>query len=53
MPDHEELEQLVTERIDEHLDPWEISRLHEMEDARKYDPWEVNHEHEGEAPGMG
>lgn len=39
MPDREELEQLL-ERMDEHLDPWEISRLHQMLDAEKRDPWE-------------
>lgn len=39
MPDREELEQLL-ERMDEHLDPWEISRLHEMADAEGKDPWE-------------
>lgn len=39
MPDREELEQLL-ERMDEHLDPWEISRLHEMLDAEERDPWE-------------
>ena len=39
MPDREELEQHVTERMDAHLDPWEISRLHEMLDAEEKDPW--------------
>lgn len=38
MPDREELEQLL-ERMDEHLDPWEISRLHQMLDSETDDPW--------------
>ena len=54
MPDHEELEQLVTERMDDHLDAWEISRLHQMMDAQKNDPWkEVEDGDSGEAAGLG
>ena len=52
MPDGNELEEML-ERAEDHLDAYEISRLMQMEDARKHDPWEVEHEHEGGAPGMG
>ena len=36
MPSGEELEQLL-ERMEDHLDPWEISRLHQMADATAND----------------
>lgn len=40
MPSAEELEQLrLAEEIKSHLDPYEISRLEEMETAKKNDPW--------------
>lgn len=32
MPDHDELEQML-ESMEDHLDPYEISRLHQMMDA--------------------
>lgn len=41
MPSAEELEQrLLAEEMKANLDPWEISRLHEMLDAEDKDPWE-------------
>lgn len=40
MPSAEELEQLrLAEEIKSHLDPYEISRLEEMERAKGSDPW--------------
>lgn len=51
MPSAEELEQLLEAK--EHLDPYEISRLMEMEAAQKNDPWEVEHGDEQGATGLG
>lgn len=54
MPSAEELEQrLLAEEIKAHLDPYEISRLEEMEAAQKNDPWEVEHGDEQGAAGLG
>lgn len=53
MPSAEELDQLVTERMDAHLDPWEISRLHQMMDAVENDPWKEGEDgEEAEAPEL-
>lgn len=50
MPDKEELE----ERIGDYLDPWEISRLHQMADAEQRDPWKEGGDGDEEpAPSMG
>lgn len=54
MPSAEELEQMrLREEIEEHLDPYEISRLMEMEAAQANDPWEVGHGDEDGAAGLG
>ena len=53
MPEREELEQML-ERMDGHLDAWEISRLHQMMDAVENDPWkEVEDGDEEPAAGLG
>lgn len=40
MPSAEELEQrLLADEMKANLDPWEISRLHQMLDSETDDPW--------------
>lgn len=55
MPSAEELEQrLLAEEMKANLDPWEISRLHQMDDAVANDPWkECEDGNEEPAPRMG